>query len=117
MKTLDFRSTRPSASPLKGALLSKKSNHIRLLVATKVHSFQSSNIRGMSLRQFCKQTTKRASKALFLFPEEQKTGIASTRFIVEKDVDLFEGQSIHVNWQGKKVQAEILAVNGKLYCL
>ena len=67
----------------------------------------------MSLRQLCKQTTKHASKALFLFPEEQKTGIASTRLIVEKDVDLVEGQSIHVNWEGKKVQAEILAVNGK----
>ena len=67
----------------------------------------------MSLRQLCKQTTKRALKALFLFPEEQKTGIASTRFIVEKDVDLVKGQSIHVNWEGKKVQAEILAVNGK----
>ena len=113
MKTLDFRSTRRSVSPLKRTLLSQKSNHIRLLVATTVYSIQSINIRGMSLRQLCKQTTKRASKALYLFPEEQKTGIAPTRIIVEKDVDLVEGQSIHVNWEGKKVQAEILAVNSK----
>ena len=68
---------------------------------------------GMSLRQLCKQTSKRVSKALFLFPEEYKTGIASTRFIVEKDLDLVKGLSVHVNWEGKKVQAEILAVSGK----
>lgn len=67
----------------------------------------------MSLRQLCKQTSKRVSKALFLFPEEHKTGIASTRFIIEKDLDLLEGQSVQVNWDGKKVQAEILAVSGK----
>ena len=84
-----------------------------MLVATTVYSIQSINIRRMSLRQLCKQTTKRASKALFLFLEEQKTGIAPTRIIVEKDIDLVEGQSIHVNWEGKKVQAEILVVNGK----
>lgn len=67
----------------------------------------------MSLRQLCKKTTKHASKALFLFPAEQKTGIAPTRFIVEKDLDFVEGQSVHVNWEGKKVQAEILAESGK----
>lgn len=66
----------------------------------------------MSLRQLCKQTSKRVSKALFLFPEECKTGIASTRFIVENDLDLVKGLSVHVNWEGKKVQAEILAVSG-----
>ena len=67
----------------------------------------------MSLRQLCKQISKPVSKALFLFPKERKTGIASTRFIVEKDLDLVEGQSVQVNWEGKKVQAEILAVSGK----
>lgn len=67
----------------------------------------------MSLRQLCKKTTKRASKALFLFPAEQKTGIAPTRIIVEKDLDFVEGQSVRVNWEGKKVLAEILAVSGK----
>ena len=40
-------------------------------------------------------------------------GIASTRFIVEKDLDLVKGLSVHVNWEGKKVQVEILAVSGK----
>ena len=40
-------------------------------------------------------------------------GIASTRFIVKKDLDLENGLSVHVNWEGKKVQAEILAVSGK----
>ena len=39
-------------------------------------------------------------------------GIMSTRFIVEKDLDLVEGQSVQVNWEGKKVQVEILAVSG-----
>ena len=73
----------------------------------------------MSLRRLCKQTRKHVSKALFLFPEEQKMGIASTRLIVEKDLDLVEGQSVQVNWQGKKVKAKILAVSGRcqLYVL
>ena len=42
-----------------------------------------------------------------------KTGIAPTRLIIEKDVPLKEGNSVTVNWAGKKVQAEILAVHGK----
>lgn len=67
----------------------------------------------MSLRRLCKQTRKHVSKALFLFPEEHKTGIASTRLIVEKDLDLVEGQSVQVNWQGKRVKAKILAVSGR----
>ena len=73
----------------------------------------------MSLRRLCKQTRKHASKALFLFPEEHKTGIASTRLIVEKELDLAEGQSVQVNWQGKKVKAKILAVSSRcqLYVL
>lgn len=66
----------------------------------------------MSLRQLCRKTSKRtASKALFLFPDEKKTGIAPTRLIVEKDLDLIEGQSVHVNWDGEK--AQILALSGK----
>ena len=52
-------------------------------------------------------------KALFYFPEERKTGIAPTPVIVEKDVDIVEGKMVTVNWAGKKVPAEILAVNGK----
>ena len=42
-----------------------------------------------------------------------KTGIAPTRLIIEKDVPLNEGNSVTVNWAGKKVQAEILALHGK----
>ena len=56
---------------------------------------------------------KTCFKSTVSFPEEHKTGIASTRLIVEKDLDLVEGQSVQVNWQGKKVQAKILAVSGK----
>ena len=57
--------------------------------------------------------TKVPKKALFLFPQEMKTGIAPTRLIIEKDVPLKEGNSVTVNWAGKKVQAEILALHGK----
>ena len=66
----------------------------------------------MSLQQVCKQTSKRASKALFIFPKEKKTGIAPTRFIVGKDVDYSEGLTVHVNWEGKKFAAKILALSG-----
>ncbi|XP_068690134.1 uncharacterized protein [Montipora foliosa] len=65
----------------------------------------------MPLRKLCKQTSKRASKALFVLPEEKKTGIAPTRFIVEKDIDYREGLTVHVNWEGKRVEAEILALS------
>lgn len=51
--------------------------------------------------------------ALFLFPKENLTGIAPTRLIVEKNVEFTEGMKVTVNWQGKKVPAEILALNGK----
>ena len=67
----------------------------------------------MSVRQLCKETCKRPSKALFLFPKERKTGITPTRLIVEKDVHYTEGMLVHVKWVGKKVEAEILALNGK----
>ena len=67
----------------------------------------------MSLWQVCKQTSKRASQALFIFPEEKKTGIAPTRLIVEKDIDYSEGLTVHVNWEGKKVAAKILALSGE----
>ena len=67
----------------------------------------------MSLRQLTKEATKAPKKALFLFPQEMKTGIAPTRLIIEKDVPLKEGNSVTVNWAGKKVQAEILALHGK----
>ena len=68
----------------------------------------------MSLRQICKETARRPLKALFFFTGENKTGIAPTRLVVEKDIELREGMKVKVNWQGKKVSAEILALNGKL---
>ena len=44
-----------------------------------------------------------------------KTGIAPTRLILNSDkiIPLKEGISVAVNWGGKKVQAEILALDGK----
>ena len=76
----------------------------------------------LMLRQACKETKKRLSKALFHFPAERKTGIAPTCKIVGSDKDaLCEGSIVTVNWQGEKVQAEILALSGKFnfraFCL
>ena len=68
----------------------------------------------MSLRQLCRQTGKQPSKALFFFPEENKTGIAPTRIIVKKDLVLNERMHVTVNWGGEIVGAEILALSGKL---
>lgn len=68
----------------------------------------------MSLRLLCKQTSKRPSNALFYFPEEQKTGIAPTRIIDEKDLDLTPGMVVTVTWDREKIEAEILALDGKL---
>ena len=62
----------------------------------------------MSLRQLTKEAKKGLSKALFYFPQEMKTGIAPTRLILNSDKT-----SVTVNWGGKKVQAEILALDGK----
>lgn len=64
----------------------------------------------MSIRLLCKQTSKRPSNALFYFPEEQKTGIAPTD---EKDLDLTPGMVVTVNWDREKIEAEILALDGK----
>ena len=64
----------------------------------------------MSLRQLTEEVTKEPKKALLLFLQ---TSIAPTRLIVEKDIPLKEGISVTVNWAGKKVQAEILALHGK----
>ena len=41
------------------------------------------------------------------------TEIAPTRLIIEKSIDLKEGMMVTVNWQGRKVPPEILAVSGK----
>jgi len=60
----------------------------------------------------CKQS-KRPLNALFYFPQEQKTGIAPTRIIAEKQLDLTAGMVVTVNWDGEIVEAEILACDGK----
>ena len=67
----------------------------------------------MSIRQLCRQTTKRPSNALFYFRGEEKTGIAPIRVIVDKQLDLVVGMVVTVNWNGKKTEGEILALNGK----
>ena len=71
----------------------------------------------MSLRRLCRQTGKQPSKVLFFFPEENKTGIAPTRIIVEKDILLNERMHVTVNWGGEIVGAEIVALSGKLSIL
>ena len=52
---------------------------------------------------------------LLYFPKEKRTGIAPTRLILEKDRNLAEYSKVTVNWQGKKVEAKILALNGKCF--
>jgi len=48
--------------------------------------------------------------ALFYFRKEQKTGIAPTRIVIDKQLDLMVGMAVIVNWNGEKVEAEILAL-------
>ena len=67
----------------------------------------------MSVRQLCRETERQPSKALFYFPEENKTGIAPVRIVIEKNGVLMEGSLDTVNWAGEKVRAEILALSGK----
>ena len=64
----------------------------------------------MSLRLLCKQN-RRPSNTLFYFRQEQKTGIAPTRIIIENQLDLTVGMVVTVNWDGEKVEAEILALD------
>lgn len=73
------------------------------------------SFKNMSLRQLVKEAKEGLSKALFYFPQEMKTGITPTRLILNSDkiIPLKEGTSVTVNWGGKKVQAEILALDGK----
>ena len=59
------------------------------------------------------QTTKRPSNALFYFRDEEKTGIVPIRVIVDKQLDLVMGMVVTVNWNGKKTEGEILALNGE----
>jgi len=66
----------------------------------------------LTLRQLCKETSRLPCKALF-FRDEKITEIAPTRLIIEKSIHLREGLTVTVNWQGRKVPAEILALPGK----
>lgn len=51
---------------------------------------------------------------MFFFPEEDKTGIALTKFIVEKDLELREGLEVYMDWNGRKTFSKIMALDGKL---
>ena len=59
------------------------------------------------------EQVNRHLQALFFFRQEGKTGIAPTKRILDKDVELKEGIKVTVNWEGEKVQGEILALDGK----
>jgi len=65
----------------------------------------------MSLRKVCRETQV-PSKALFYFVEEEKTGIAPVKIILEKE-RVAVGNLVTVNWQGEIVPAEILALHGE----
>ena len=65
----------------------------------------------MAARKLCHET-KMPAKTLLYFMEEDMTGIAPTRLIFEQD-SVAVGNVVSVNWQGKKVRAEILALNGE----
>jgi len=86
-------------------------DHKSLPIAS--YQFLSIAIIIMSIRVLCKQTSRRPSYALFYFREEEKTGIAPTRIITEKQLDLTVGMLVNVNWDGEKVEAELLALDGE----
>ena len=70
----------------------------------------------MTARRLCRETQPQLpSKALYYFPEEEKTGIAPTRLIVEKNAAAV-GTAVTVNWQGEHVPATIIALSGKYSC-
>ena len=50
--------------------------------------------------------------ALYHFVDEEKTGIAPTRLIVEKE-QVAVGNLVTVKWEGDTVPAKILALSGK----
>ena len=89
------------------------SAHYKRSVAVTLLHFKTHSVPvNMSLRRLCKETGKRPSKALFYFPEENKTGIAPTR-VVDNNTLLAAGKLVTVNWAGERLTAEILALNGK----
>ena len=81
---------------------------------TEAKSFQYwYRLRYISCHPVIDRSSLRVINALFYFPEEQKTGIAPTRIIDEKDLDLTPGMVVTVNWDREKIEAEILALDGK----
>ena len=66
--------------------------------------------------QLCKETSKRPSKVLLYFPQERTPGIAPLRLIFGKSFEYKEGSTV-INLEGKKTQAEIIAMGGKSYNL
>ena len=65
----------------------------------------------MTLRQMCRNTQV-PSMALYHFVDEEKTGIAPTRLIVEKE-QVAVGNLVTIKWEGNTVPAKILALSGK----
>lgn len=65
-------------------------------------------------RQVRRASKPQPSKALFFFRQEGKTGIAPTKRILDKDVELKKGIKVTVNWEGERVQGEIVALDDKL---
>ena len=64
-------------------------------------------------RQVRRASKPPPSKPLFFFRQEEKSGIAPTKRIFNRDVELKEGIKVTVNWEGEKVQGEIVALDGK----
>ena len=65
----------------------------------------------MTLRQLCR-STQIPSMVLYHFVAEEKTGIAPTRLVAEKD-RVAVGNLVTVTWEGDRVPATILALSGK----
>lgn len=65
----------------------------------------------MALRKLLREKNL-PSKALFFFPEDNMTGIARTKIILQKN-NIVIGGTVTVNWQGERVEAEIIALSGK----
>ena len=65
----------------------------------------------MSLRKAIRET-QLPSMALFFFPNEDMTGIGPTKIILNKEKASVE-QMVSVNWQGKVVDARIIALSSK----
>ena len=56
----------------------------------------------MALRKLLRETNL-PSKALFFFPEDNMTGIAPTKIILQKNNVVL---LLTVNWQGERVEAK-----------